>query len=117
MLTPDDRERVVAALMLLRRQYSKLKMPESVIEVYRRPPASPDDCIFAKTTTCISADFEHAIAPCQFGGTPDCANCGCMASAGLAAVGRHRLGGMIPIDALVNSSFRIGDRVSALRSA
>lgn len=114
-LAPDDRERVVAALMLLRRKYPKLKMPESLIEAYRRPPASPDDCVFAKTTTCISADFEHAIAPCQFGGTPDCANCGCMASAGLKAIGRHKLPLGIPVGAIFEQSLRIGENVRRLR--
>jgi MoaA/NifB/PqqE/SkfB family radical SAM enzyme len=115
MLTRDDRERVVAALMLLRRHYPKLKMPESLIDVYRRPPASPDDCIFAKTTTCISADFEHAIAPCQFGGTPDCANCGCIASAGLKAIGRHKLPLGIPVGAVFEQSLRIGEGVRRIR--
>ena len=57
----------------------------------RQPPQSPDDCIFAQTTECFSADLERRITPCQFGGDPDCANCGCMASAGLEAIGRHRL--------------------------
>jgi MoaA/NifB/PqqE/SkfB family radical SAM enzyme len=116
MLTPDDRERVVAALMLLRRKYPKLKMPESLIEAYRRPPASPDDCIFAKTTTCISADFERHISPCQFGGTPDCRQCGCIASAGLDAVSRHRLPGGLRVGAIFEQSLRIGRGVRRLRS-
>ena len=115
MLTTDDRERVVAALMLLRGRYPKLRMPASLIDVYRRPPASPDDCIFAKTTTCISADLEHAIAPCQFGGTPDCANCGCIASAGLKAIGRHKLPLGIPVGAIFEQSLRIGDGVRRIR--
>ena len=57
-------------------------------------PTHPSECIFAQTTECVSADLQTRITPCQFGGTPDCSNCGCMASAGLAAVGRHRLGGV-----------------------
>ena len=61
------------------------------LDAYLEPPASPDDCIFAQTTDCVSADLTTQITPCQFGGEPDCANCGCMASAGLAAVARHRL--------------------------
>jgi hypothetical protein len=40
-----------------------------------------------------------------------------MASAGLAAVGRHRLGGLIPIDSLFDGSIRVGDRIGAMRSA
>ena len=88
ILQPEDRERVVAALMTLRHEYPKLQMPEGLIKVYANPPQSPDECIFAQTTTCISADFERRITPCQFGGTPDCSQCGCIASAGLAAVAR-----------------------------
>ncbi len=113
----DDRRRVVDTLRVLRERYPKLRMPRALLDAYLDPPASPSDCIFARTTECISADLRTLITPCQFGGTPDCSSCGCMASAGLAAVGRHRLGGMIPIDALFNASIRVGDRVSALRSA
>jgi len=110
-LRPQDRERVVAALMVLRRKYPKLKMPEGMIRVYAQPPRSPDDCVFSRTTTCISADFEHKIVPCQFGGTPDCSNCGCIASAGLEAVGRHRLPLGIRVGAIFDGSLRVGRAV------
>jgi MoaA/NifB/PqqE/SkfB family radical SAM enzyme len=114
-LRPDDRERVVAALMRLRRAYPKLRMPERLIGAYAEPPRSPDGCVFAKTTTCVSADFERRIAPCQFGGTPDCANCGCVASAGLSAIGRHRLPGGLPVGALLEQSVRLGEGVRRMR--
>jgi hypothetical protein len=55
------------------------------------------------------------ITPCQFGGRPDCSNCGCMASAGLAAVGRHRLGGVVPIEALFTGSLRVGALAARLQ--
>jgi MoaA/NifB/PqqE/SkfB family radical SAM enzyme len=115
-LSAHDRERVVAALMTLRRAYPKLKMPEGMIRAYADPPQSPDECIFAQTTTCISADFEHHITPCQFGGTPDCANCGCIASAGLAAVARHRLTGGLRIGAIFERSMKVGLTVRRLRN-
>jgi MoaA/NifB/PqqE/SkfB family radical SAM enzyme len=114
-LTPDDRRRVVATLHSLCEIYPKLKMPAQLLEAYLTPPSSPAECIFARTTECISADFQTIITPCQFGGRPDCSSCGCMASAGLAAVGRHRLGGFIPIDMLFNGSIRIGQAVESLR--
>src|SRR5215813_12884693 len=104
MLRPHDRERVVAALMSLRRKYKKIAMPEGLVKQYATPPSSPDDCIFAQTTTCISADFEHRITPCQFGGNPDCSQCGCIASAALKAVGAHRLAGGIRVGAIFESS-------------
>ena len=115
-LTRDDRRRVVDTLRVLRGEYPKLQMPRPLLDAYLEPPSSPSECIFARTTECISADLQTRITPCQFGGTPDCSSCGCMASAGLAAVGRHRLGGLIPIDALFNGSLRLGEAVGELRT-
>lgn len=116
-LMPDDRRRVVGTLRDLRERYPKLQMQRQLLDAYLEPPASPGECIFARTTECLSADLTTRITPCQFGGAPDCANCGCMASAGLAAVGRHRLGGIIPIDALFNGSIRVGEVIRSLRTA
>ena len=115
-LLPSDRERIVAALMTLRRSYPKLRMPEGLIKVYAEPPDNPSECTFAQTTTCISADFERHISPCQFGGTPDCRQCGCIASAGLDAVSRHRLPGGLRVGAVFEQSLRIGRGVRRLRS-
>ena len=115
MLTGADRVKVVSELKRLRTGYPKLQMQEAVIDAYLDPPANPDDCIFAQTTECVSADLNTRITPCQFGGTPDCSNCGCMASAGLAAIGRFRLGGVIPIDTLFKGSLGIGRAVNRLR--
>ena len=93
-LTADDRVRVVKTLRGLRTRYSKLQMLDGMLNVYAKPPESPDDCIFAQTTECFSADLAHRITPCQLGGNPDCSNCGCIASAGLEAIGRHKLKGV-----------------------
>src|SRR6185437_10934196 len=57
ILRPEDRERVIAALMTLRVQYPKIAMPEGLVKQYATPPTSPDECVFAQTTSCISADF------------------------------------------------------------
>jgi sulfatase maturation enzyme AslB (radical SAM superfamily) len=117
MLTPHDRERVIAALMSLRAKYKKIAMPEGLVKQYATPPDSPDDCIFAQTTSCVSADFEHRITPCQFGGNPDCSQCGCIASAGLKAVGAHRLPGGIRVGTLFETSLKIGRKISTRREA
>jgi MoaA/NifB/PqqE/SkfB family radical SAM enzyme len=116
-LAPDDRERVIAALMHLRGRYPKLRMPEGLIKVYADPPQSPDECTFAQTTTCVSADFTRQIAPCQFGGSPDCSNCGCIASAGLGAVARHRLPGGLRVGAIFERSLTIGRAVRRVTSS
>jgi sulfatase maturation enzyme AslB (radical SAM superfamily) len=115
ILLPEDRERVVAALMTLRLTYKKLTMPEGLIKQYVKPPGTPDACVFAQTTHCVSADFEHHITPCQFGGTPDCSQCGCIASAALGAVGAHRLPGGIRVGAIFETSLKIGRAIGGKR--
>jgi MoaA/NifB/PqqE/SkfB family radical SAM enzyme len=114
-LLPEDRAAVVDTLFELRMRYPKIWMPRGLIEVYADPPSNPDECIFAQTTECVSADFKTKITPCQFGGNPDCRQCGCMASAGLEAVGRHRLGGQIPIGSIFSASVAVGRTVRDLR--
>ncbi len=114
-LSPADRSTVVATLQVLRLRYTKLTMPKGLIDVYADPPASPADCVFAKTTDCVSANFETPITPCQFGGKPDCSQCGCIASAGLKAVARHRLRGGLRVGAIFDTSFAIGEGVRRRR--
>jgi len=114
-LTPADRQRVVADLMALRLRYPKLEAPKGLLDVYKEPPSSPDDCVFARTTTTVSADLKTKITPCQFGGTPDCENCGCIASAGLAAVARHQLWGIIPVGTIFTGSVKVGEQIKRFR--
>jgi organic radical activating enzyme len=114
-LLPGDRARVIVDLMALRLRYPKLHAPEGMLRVYAQPPASPADCVFARTTTSISADLSTRITPCQFGGTPDCTSCGCMASAGLTAMARHQLFGVIPLGLVFAGSMHVGQRVRRLR--
>jgi sulfatase maturation enzyme AslB (radical SAM superfamily) len=116
-LTSFDRGKVVEELLELRTRYPKLDMAKGLIEVYAQPPQSPDECIFSRVTKCISADFEKRISPCQFGGKPDCSNCGCIASAGLAAVGRHRLPGGFRVGRIFDVSLRVGSAVSKIRES
>jgi len=109
-LTAHDRQMVVTELAQLRGRFPKVKMPSAVLDGYAHPPASPKECIFAQTTTCVSADLTTRIVPCQFGGQPVCSECGCMASAGLAAIGRHRLGGLVPVVNIFDVSRRFGEQ-------
>jgi MoaA/NifB/PqqE/SkfB family radical SAM enzyme len=113
-LTPETRRRVIDDLRRLAPRFSKVQLPEGLLRVYDDPPDNPDDCIFAQTTLCLSADLERQIAPCQFGGTPDCTNCGCMASGALGAVGRHRLPGGVRVGAIFDASLRVGRAVAAV---
>ena len=108
ILTPTERTQAIADLLQLRKKYPKLQMPEGVIRQFASPPKSPEDCIFALTTQTLSADLETKITPCQFGGTPDCSSCGCFASMGLAAVGAHKLGGLLSVGRIFQASIKIG---------
>jgi len=116
-LSKADRARVVADLRRLRHRFPKLQLPEALLNVYAEPPDSPENCIFAQTTDCFSSDLEHRVTPCQLGGNPDCSNCGCMASAGLEAIGRHRYKGWIPVGRIFYASVRVGNAVGRLRGA
>jgi MoaA/NifB/PqqE/SkfB family radical SAM enzyme len=116
-LTPEDRARVIAALRDARARYTKLQMPAGLLDALADPPESPADCIFAQTTECVSADLATRISPCQFGGTPDCSRCGCMASAALSAVGRHRIAGGLRVGSIFNASAAIGDGLRRARLA
>jgi sulfatase maturation enzyme AslB (radical SAM superfamily) len=116
MLRAEDRARVVAEITELYARHPKLHdMIPSVVKGYLQPPGSPEACIFAKTTACLSSDLKRTITPCQYGGTPDCTQCGCMASVGLGALGDYKLGGLMPLRSIFNASFRIGDGMRKLR--
>jgi len=110
MLSAEERARAIADMSQLRKQYPKLDMPEAVIRQFASPPHSPQDCVFALTTQTLSADLETRITPCQFGGNPDCASCGCVASMGLASIGAHKLGGMLSVGSIFKASVKIGQK-------
>lgn len=112
VLTPEERVNLVQQLLDLRVRFPKLDARVGAIRELLNPPASPDDCIFAQTTKTISADLTTLITPCQFGGDPDCGQCGCIASMGLAAVGNHKLGGVIPVGSIFRASVKVGAMVS-----
>lgn len=112
ILTPETRTKVIDELEELSFRFPKLFLPKQVISGYRHPPKSPEDCIFARTTLNLTANLDTKVVPCQFGGAPDCSQCGCIASAGLAAVGDYELFGKIPLRSIFNVSDNIGKRVS-----
>ncbi len=116
ILTPDQRRQVIEELLRLRVAYPLIGMDQRTIEEFRHPPASPEECIFAQTTLTVSADLKTRITPCQFGGTPDCSQCGCFASMGLAAVGHYRVLPGITTGQLFTLSALVGKGVNKLRS-
>jgi MoaA/NifB/PqqE/SkfB family radical SAM enzyme len=108
ILSKEERSLAIKELTQLRKQFAKLDMKDALIRQFATPPHSPDDCVFALTTQTLSADLQTKITPCQFGGNPDCAACGCIASMGLAAVAAHKLGGVLPVGPIFKASIAIG---------
>jgi len=111
ILTQEERRAVIERLFQLREAYPKIDMPKGLIQELAHPPATPQECIFAKTTHTVSADLQTRVTPCQFGGDPDCSQCGCIASMGLAAVGHYKVFGTITAGRLFDWSLRIGERL------
>ena len=111
-LTVHDRAKVLDELRRLRHKFPTIDLPERVLKGYQDPPTAPEECIFAQTTQCVSSDFTTPITPCQFGGNPVCSECGCFASAGLAAFGRYKLAGLVQIGSLFSVSKKLGDRMA-----
>jgi len=113
-LRPEDREGLFEELAATAR-YPKVHLPRMVLNSYRHPPQSPEECTFARLSTCVSADLKTQVTPCQLGGRPVCAECGCIASAGMHALAGLKIGGILPVSAILNASIRLGSRgVSAL---
>jgi|GEM_PF-260417 len=108
ILSPEQRLTVMQELRRLRPLFLKLDMQDIVIDEIAIPPANPRECIFARTTETISADLTTQITPCQFGGDPDCSQCGCIASMGLAAVGHYKVAGGLTAGHLFMASDRVG---------
>jgi sulfatase maturation enzyme AslB (radical SAM superfamily) len=115
ILPPGARVQVVRDLLDIREKYPKLSMTKLAIEGFLNPPSKPSDCIFANVTSTYSSDLKTRVGPCQFGGNPDCSQCGCLASAGLNSIGKFKTPGGIPIQWIYEESFKIGTVVAAMR--
>jgi hypothetical protein len=107
--------RVVRDLFDIREKYPKLSMTELTIGGFLNPPARPKRFMFASLTRTITADLKTRVGPCQFGGNPDCSQCGCLASAGLNSIGKIKTPGGIPIERIYKESFKIGNVIAAMR--
>jgi MoaA/NifB/PqqE/SkfB family radical SAM enzyme len=116
ILSPAHRQYVVDELLRLRSQISKLDMNPNMIRGFLSPPTSPDQCVFSQVTETISADLSTRIGPCQFGGTPDCSQCGCAASMGLHSLANHAVAG-VSLRKIFTISNAVGKSVRQLRAA
>ena len=117
IVSAEERIGIIDELRELRLRYPILDMNEAVLREFLSPPQSPAECIFARCTQTISADLKTRISPCQFGGNPDCSQCGCLASMGLAAIGHHELAPGITLGRLFNASERLGKSIRKIRNS
>ena len=115
MLTSEQRELVAAELPLLRARYPKLLANDGISQAIRVSPASPEKCMFARMSTNYSADLKTRVQPCIFGGTPDCAQCGCAISSGLHWFKDFKLGPLLKLGDIAQASITVGTLVGNLR--
>jgi MoaA/NifB/PqqE/SkfB family radical SAM enzyme len=116
VLSPEDRESLARQLPALAPRYPKLLFNEDLGKAFLHPPKNPDECLFAKMSANYSADLHTRVEPCIFGGTPDCAQCGCAVSTGLHWVRSVKLAGPLKVDHFIAGSVRAGRVMNRLRS-
>lgn len=116
-LDVEERKLVVKTLLRICGEDNKLDMQPALIREFLAPPTSPRHCIFAKTTVSLSADLRTKVEPCQFGGKPDCSQCGCVASMALAAVGHKKLLGPVTAGGIFWASAAVGDGLRTAQNA
>jgi len=115
MLTAPERRATAEELWRLQHRYPKLLMNAGIAQAIQQPPATPNDCMFARMSTNYSADLRTRVEPCIFGGNPDCSQCGCAISSGLHWLKTVRAARLVPIGTLVNNSVAVGSVVGKLR--
>ena len=115
MLTRHDRAVLIAQLSRLREHFPKFPFNDRVAKAFLDPPQSPRACLFSSMSTNYTANLETRIEPCVLGGTPDCAQCGCVASIGLHGVQSVSVAGPMKIGHLVRASIAVGQVVSQFR--
>ena len=110
MLNSEERTRAINSVACLKKYFAKVQAADAILNGYRYPPSSPQDCIFAQTTECLAPDLKTPVTPCQIGGRPECSQCGCFASAALASFARFKLAGVVTIGDIFKLSQKMGMR-------
>lgn len=114
-LNPSQREWLASELPRLREKFPKLLTGRGYAEALLHPPASPADCTFSRLSRNYSADLRTHVEPCVFGGDPDCAQCGCSASAAAHWISEMRLLGPLKVKHLLQGSMRIGSAMARMQ--
>jgi len=115
ILTPEHRHQLLQQLPVLGRQYPKFFVNQRIVRAFREPPRNPEECLFSRMSTNYSADLKTRVEPCVLGGTPDCSQCGCIASVGLHSVDSVRVAGPLKVNDLVRASMVVGRWIASFR--
>lgn len=113
-LTPENREQLAAYFNSINGKYKKLTMHKGLMDAFLHPPESPSTCLFSKLSVNYTADLKSRVEPCVFGGSPNCAECGCSISLGAHWMGEYKVAGPLRAKHLLNSSLAIGRTVNRL---
>ncbi|HTW67172.1 MAG TPA: radical SAM protein [Bryobacteraceae bacterium] len=116
LLLPEDRKRLAEAIPWLAAKYPKFLIKPGIARAILSPPSSPRHCTFARVSANYTADLRTRVAPCVFGGDPDCSQCGCAISSALHWISNEKAG-PIAVRHLLNSSLRIGEAVARMERA
>jgi len=115
MLTAENRHQLLEQLSILGYQYPKFFVNQRIVRAFRSPPRNPEECLFSRMSTNYSADLETRVQPCVLGGTPDCGQCGCIASVGLHSVDFLKVAGPLKVNHLVRASIAVGKRIAGFQ--
>jgi len=116
-LTPGQRRFVIEELAKLAPKYPKLDMSAAILREFLHPPSRPEECQFARLTETVSADLRTRITPCQFGGDPDCSQCGCVVSMMLNNLGHTAVAGRLTRGSILEAAAGVGTCVKRIRAA
>jgi MoaA/NifB/PqqE/SkfB family radical SAM enzyme len=111
-LTQENRAQLADYFDSVGQRYPKLTMHKGLMDAFRKPPASPKECLFSKLSVNYTADLRTRVEPCVFGGSPSCADCGCSISMGMHWLGDIRVAGPLRARHLIQGSLAIGRGVN-----
>ncbi len=116
-LTAENRRALYDYFRSTGNRYPKLTMHKGLLDAFIAPPQNPAGCLFSKLSVNYTADLRTRVEPCVFGGSPDCAECGCSMSMGMHWLGQIKIAGGIRAHHLIEHSLAIGRTVNQIRGA
>ena len=115
-LLPDDRELLVKEITSLHATEPKLHdMIPSVVRGYLHPPQNPTSASSRRRPPASRRILKKPITPCRVRRRPGLHAVRVHGVGGLQAVGEYRLGGVIPLNAILKGSLAVGHGVRWLR--